>query len=35
MTIMNSNGDSASPWEIPLLIFISAKALPPAVNSTL
>ena len=32
---MNSKGDSASPWKIPLWIFISAKLLPPAVSSTL
>ena len=25
MAIMNSKGDSASPWEIPLWIFVSAK----------
>ena len=35
MAIMNSKGDSASPWKIPLWIFVSAKLLPPAVNSTL
>ena len=35
MVIINSNGDSASPWNIPLWIFASAKLLPPAVNSTL
>ena len=35
MAIMNSNGDSASPWKIPLWIFVSAKLLPPAVNYTL
>ena len=34
MAIMNSNGDSASPWNIPLEIFASAKLLPPTVNST-
>ena len=34
MTIMNSNGDKASPLNIPLWIFVSAKLLPPAVNST-
>ena len=33
MAIMNSKGDSASPWKIPLRIFVSAKLLPPAVNS--
>ena len=35
MAIRNSNGDSASPWKIPLWIFASAKRLPPTVNSTL
>ena len=35
MTIMNSKGDSASPWKIPLWIFVSAKLLPPAVSCTL
>ena len=35
MTIMNSKGDSASPWKIPLWIFVSAKLFPPAINSTL
>ena len=35
MAIMNSRGDSASPWKIPLWIFVSAKLFPPAVNSTL
>ena len=35
IAIMKSNGDSASPWKIPLWIFASAKFLPPAVNSTL
>ena len=35
MTIMNINGDSASPWNIPLLIFVSDKLIPPAVNCTL
>ena len=35
MAIINSNGDSASPWNIPLWIFASAKLLPPAVKSTL
>ena len=34
MAIMNSNGDRASPWNIPLWIFLSAKLLPPAVNYT-
>ena len=33
MALMNSNGDSAS-WKIPLWIFVSAKLLPSAVNST-
>ena len=35
MAIMNSKGDSTSPWKIPLWIFVSAKLLPPAVSSTL
>ena len=35
MAIMNSKGDSASPWKIPLWIFVSAKLFLPAVNSTL
>ena len=35
ITIINSNGDSACPWNIPHWIFASAKLLPPAVNSTL
>ena len=35
MAIMNSQGDSASPWKIPLWIFVSARLFPPAVNSTL
>ena len=35
MPIMNSKGDRASPWKIPLWIFVSAKLLPPAANSTL
>ena len=34
MAIMNSKGDSASPWKMPLWIFVSAKLFPPAVNST-
>ena len=34
MAIMNSNGCSASPWKIPLWIFVSAKPFPPVVNST-
>ena len=34
ITIMNSNSDSASPWNIPLWTFASAKLLPSAVNST-
>ena len=33
IAVMNSNVDSASPWNIPLWIFVSAKVLPPAVNS--
>ena len=35
MAIINSNGDSASPWNILLGIFLSAKLFPPAINSTL
>ena len=35
VAIINSNGDSASPWNIPFLIFASEKLFPPAVNSTL
>ena len=35
MAIMNIRGDSASPWKIPLWIFVSAKLFPPDVNSTL
>ena len=35
MAIMNSKDDRASPWKIPLWLFVSAKLLPPAVNSTL
>ena len=35
MAIMNSKGDRASPWKIPLWIFASANLLPPAVSSTL
>ena len=35
IAIMNGRGDSASPWKIPLWIFVSAKLFPPAVNSTL
>ena len=35
MAIMNSRGDSASPWKIHLWIFVSAKHFPPAINSTL
>ena len=35
ITITNSNGDSASSWNIPPWIFSSAKLLPPAVNYTL
>ena len=34
IAITNSNGDSATPWYIPLLIFASAKHFPPVVNST-
>ena len=32
---MNSKGDRASPWKIPLWIFVSAKILPPIINFTL
>ena len=32
MAIMNIRGDSASPWKIPLWIFVSAKPFLPAVN---
>ena len=35
IAIMNTNGECASPWNIPLWIFVSAKLLPPAVYSTL
>ena len=35
IVIINSNGDRASPWNIPLWIFSSAKPFPPVVNSTL
>ena len=35
MTIMNSKGDSGSPWKMPLWIFVSAKLLPSAVSFTL
>ena len=35
VAIMNSKGDRASPWKIPLWIFASDKLLPPAVNSDL
>ena len=35
MAIMNRNADSASPLNIPLWIFASAKLFPFAVNSTL
>ena len=34
MAIMNSKGDNASPWNISLWIFLSAKFLTPVVNST-
>ena len=34
IAITNSVGDSASPRDIPLLIFASAKLFSPAVNST-
>ena len=35
ITIINNNGDSASPWNIALWIFASAKLFHPVVNSTL
>ena len=35
MAVMNIKGDSASPWKIPLWIFVSTKLLPPALSSTL
>ena len=35
MAIMNSKDDSASPWKMPLWIFVSAMLLPLAVSSTL
>ena len=35
MAITKSNGESASPWNMPLWIFTSAKLCPPAVNSSL
>ena len=35
MSSTNSNGDSASPWNMLLWIFTSAKLFPPTVNSTL
>ena len=35
MAIMNSKGESAAPWKMPLWIFVSATLLPPAVSSTL
>ena len=35
IAIKNSNGDSASPWNMPLRIFTTVKLFPPAVNSTL
>ena len=35
IAIMNSNGNCASSWKIPLWISASAKLLPPAVNSAL
>ena len=34
-TITKSNGDSASPWKMPLWIFIFAKLFPPVVSSAL
>ena len=35
IAITNSNGDSASPWKIPLWIFTTAKLFSPVVNYTL
>ena len=35
ITIINDNGDSESPWNMPLWIFTSVKFFPPAVNSTI
>ena len=35
MAIMNSKGDSVSPWKMPPWIFVSAMLLPPAVSPTL
>ena len=35
IAITNSNGDSASPWKIPLWIFPSAQLFHLSVNSTL
>ena len=35
IAITYSDGDSASPWNIPLWIFTTAKLFPPAVNLTL
>ena len=32
ITIKNSNGDSTSPWNIPLQIFTSANLFPPIVD---
>ena len=32
---MNSKGDCASLWKIPFRIFVSAKLIPLAANSTL
>ena len=34
IAIINNNGENASPWNILLWIFISAKVFPLAVNST-
>ena len=34
IAIINSNSDSASPWNITLWIFASVKLFPPHVNST-
>ena len=35
IAIADSNGESASPWNIPVWILILAKVVPPPVNSTL
>ena len=35
IAFINNNGDSASPWNICLWIFASAKLFPPTINSIL